>query len=109
MSDWQYQSTPQPSVNGGWYTGTAFPKDAPWRNFPVNPEVSYLIHRNLRSAAPPPGATEQYPTSFRPGNNAPSMPGVLQYSSSNNIMCTQGHDKYLISLPPPKFARYSYY
>ena len=85
--EWVYQHPPMPSHNGGWFTGKAYQADAPWRTFPVTPDVDSIIHHNLRSANPPPGATTQYPGSFRPGNNAQGMPGVHPYGLHNDIMC----------------------
>ena len=67
---------PKPSLNGGLYTGEPFAKNAPYANVPVIPDVGYMIHYNLRSANPPPGAIYQYPGNIRPGNNHQVMPGV---------------------------------
>jgi hypothetical protein len=90
---WTYQQPPAPTVNGGWYTGEQFPQNAPWRSFPVTPDVSALIGQNLLSARPPPGATQQFPGSYRPGNNAQAMPGVVPYpGASNAVMCTTRRD-----------------
>ena len=107
MEPWSYQQPPPPSLNGGWYTGAPFVEGAPWRNVPVMPDVSYMIHTNLLSANPPPGATQQYPGSFRPGNNAQSMAGVAPYGASNSMMCTlpvtsSGGEQ------PARFAKYAY-
>ena len=109
MEDWSYQQPPTPSVNGGWYTGATFPKNAPWRNINVTPDVSFMIHSNLRSAKPPLMALNQYPGSYRPGNNAPSMIGVIPYGVSNDMMCTQPDARpFVFSAPPPKFVKYAY-
>ena len=108
---WRYQQPPRPSLNGGWYTGEKFDDNAPWRNFNVTPDVSYMINRNLKSANPPPGATSQYPGSYRPGNNAQSMPGVAPYGQANDIRCTQATSSstsHLLKVPPPKFSKYAY-
>ena len=69
-------SLPKPSINGGLYTGELFQKGAPWANVPVVPDSGYIIHYNLQSANPPPGAEYQYPSGLRPGNNNPVLPGV---------------------------------
>lgn len=110
MEDWKYQQPPQPTINGGWYTGEPFPTSAPWRNFEVTPDVSFMIHRNLSSANPPPGAIFQYPGSYRPGNNAQSMPGVTPSGGAMDIMCTRSTPKSsVVRAPPPKFSRYAYW
>ena len=38
------------------------------------------VHHNLRSANPPPGATEQYVGTDRLGNNYVSMPGTYWFN-----------------------------
>lgn len=79
---------PPPSLNGGLYTGEPFKKNAPWANVPVIPTVGYMIHYNLRSANPPPGAIYQYPGNIRPGNNHEEMPGVSgKIYEGYNIWC----------------------
>ena len=93
LCDWKYQQPPPPAWNGGWFTGEPYDKDAPWGTVPVIPDVSFLIHNNLLSAQPPPGANIQYPGSFRPGNNAQAMPGIVPNRIKNDLMC---------SLPPVK-------
>jgi hypothetical protein len=73
----QHEPAPAPSLNGGLYTGEPFAPDAPWRNIPVVPDATYLTRVNLLSANPPPGATEQIPGGWRPGNNSyPATPMV---------------------------------
>lgn len=80
---------PKPVLNGGLYTGKPFADNAPWANVPVIPDVSYMIHKNLKSAHPPPGAEFQYPGGNRPGNNTQIMPGVQQSKNNNysNFYC----------------------
>jgi hypothetical protein len=78
---------PQPSLNGGLYTGEPFAKNAPWANVPVVPEGTYMTHVNLRSANPPPGAIYQYAGGIRPGNNYQIMPGVQKVSDKYNMWC----------------------
>lgn len=73
---------PKPSHNGGLYGGAPFATNAPWANVPVIPDVDTYIHKNLRSANPPPMATTQYPGNVRPGNNYQEMPGVKTYDQS---------------------------
>ena len=45
--------------------------------------ITNLIHFNLRSANPPPGATEQYVGTDRLGNNYVPMIGVNWYNPEN--------------------------
>lgn len=86
---------PLRALNGGWYTGEPFTKDAPWANVPVIPDASYMIHYNLRSANPPPGAITQYPSGNRPGNNTQIMYGVVESKGPYNMLMTRevDHDK----------------
>ncbi len=87
MSTYTYYERPPPqALNGGLYTGEPFLKNAPWANIPVIPDADYMIHYNLRSANPPPGALTQYPGMTRPGNNFQAMPGV-KYISNYVIAC----------------------
>ena len=72
---------PPSPPNGGLYGGQQSMK--PWANIPVTPTVANLIHNNLRSANPPPGATEQYPSTERLGNNYIGMPGIHWYNPNN--------------------------
>lgn len=83
---------PPPSLNGGRYTGEAFHKDAPWRNFPALPDAGYLNMIALRSANPPPGAQYQFPGGgLRPGNNTPVLPIEMTDASNRvrglNLVC----------------------
>ena len=64
--------------NGGLYGGQQ--STGAWANIPVVPSDANLIHYNLRSANPPPGATEQYVGTDRPGNNYAPMIGVYWYN-----------------------------
>jgi len=85
-----FDSLPKPSLNGGLYTGEPFQKGAPWGNVPVVPDTGYMIHYNLKSANPPPGAEYQYPTGFRPGNNNPILPGVRSGPAMYGLMVNDG-------------------
>lgn len=91
---WESPQTkaPPPAYNGGLYTGPPFA--GPWGNIPVTPTASNMTHNNLRSAEPPPGATQQYPGSNRQGNNFNAMPGVNWFQKNNQgpyrIQCTTG-------------------
>jgi hypothetical protein len=78
-------SMPPPPVNGGLYGGKQSTK--PWASIPVIPTATYMIHYNLRSANPPPGAIFQYPGGQRTGNNYTPMPGVVWYNDGS-----VGHD-----------------
>ena len=51
----------------------------------VIPTATNMINNNLRSADPPPGATEQYPGTNRLGNNYLPMPGVYWYSDTHPV------------------------
>lgn len=75
-------STIPPSLpNGGLYNAPQV--TAPWGSIAVVPTDSNIIHFNLRSAQPPPGATEQYVSTNRLGNNYTSKTGVYAYNPSD--------------------------
>ena len=79
-------STIPPSLpNGGLYNSPQV--TAPWGSIPIVATDSNLIHLNLRSANPPPGATEQYVSTNRLGNNYTSKTGVYAYNppGANNM------------------------
>lgn len=73
---------PQPEVNGGLYCGPQ--SNAPWMPKAVIPTTTYFMQELLKDCdpPPPPGATEQYPTENRLGNNYTAMPGVNWFNSS---------------------------
>ena len=75
-----YDAAPPAPYNGGLYGGP--PASGPWASIPVTPTAAKMIHENLRSANPPPGATSQYPTAatHRPGNSWSAMPGVSSFA-----------------------------
>lgn len=75
------KAAPAPTHNAGLYSGPAF--SGPWGNIPVTPTTANMIHNNLRSANPPPGATTQYPGTNRSGNSYTAMPGVSWYTSTD--------------------------
>lgn len=88
-----YDPMPPPSYNAGLYTGPPF--DGPWGNIPVTPTSAGTTHNALRSANPPPGATQMYATggTNRPGNSFSAKPGVNHYNGGHsskmyNIKCT---------------------
>lgn len=109
-AQWTYVQPPPPTLNGGWFTGEPYAPDAPWRTINVTPDVAFLVHRNLRSADPPPGAVFHYPGSFRPGNNAQSMPGVAPLGRGLDVMCVQQRapDGGLLQKPAGRFFKYAY-
>lgn len=80
-----YVLPPSHSKNGGLYTGPEPPQGAPWAAIPVLPDVDYMIHTNLRSANPPPGAIYQYPGNIRPGNNFQAFSGLSPYVGKPNF------------------------
>lgn len=83
---------PEPSLNGGLYTGVKFA--GPWGNVPVIPDSGYMIHHNLKSSNPPPGAIYQYPGSIRPGNSYINMYGIQRYQDKSfNIYCIKDDEK----------------
>lgn len=102
----QYSPPPQPSLNGGLYTGQPFQKGAPWANVPVIPDAGYMTHYNLRSANPPTDALFQYPGSIRPGNNWQPMEGLSAYSAHHSMFCTPCKTD---ESTRTKFAQYYYY
>jgi hypothetical protein len=74
---------PPHQPNGGLYGGPECLK--PWMPIPITPTTTNLIQNNLRSANPPPGATEQYVGYIRKGNNYTSMPGVYWYNKTPSL------------------------
>jgi hypothetical protein len=76
------QAIPESAPNGGLYTGPQ--SYNPWSSIPVIPSDTNLIHYNLRSANPPPGATEQYVGTDRLGNNYAPMIGVYWYNPEDS-------------------------
>jgi len=73
---------PNSLPNGGLYSGPQ--STGPWANIPVIPSDTNLIHYNLRSANPPPGATEQYVSTNRLCNNYTPMIGVYWYNPEDS-------------------------
>jgi len=98
MSKNNWSPIPEPTLNGGLYTGQPFSNNAPWANVPVRPTSAYMTHMNLRSANPPLGALFQLQAGHRPGNNSDdAMPGVKQFIGNENfgpfdfmcVLCTK--------------------
>ena len=87
-----------PQVNAGLYGGPQSTR--PWANIAVAPTATNLIHYNLRSANPPPGATVQYPGGDRLGNNYTAMPGVYWYNPDHPIHANQYKIKIAETNPP---------
>lgn len=76
-------SVPDSPPNGGLFNAPQ--ATGPWANIPVIPTDLNLIHYNLRSANPPPGAIVQYVGTDRLGNNYAPMIGVNWYNPNNNM------------------------
>jgi len=104
---------PQPSLNGGLYTGQSFAPGAPWGVVPVVPDAGHMIHYNLRSADPPPGAIYQYPGSIRPGNNFTPMYGIVKLPDKPfDMYCINEKEADILPVPGKnnnnRFVKYSY-
>lgn len=69
-----HTAMPANPINGGIYGGESSKK--PWMPIAITPTATNYIHRNLLSANPPPGATEQYVGTNRLGNNYSATPEV---------------------------------
>tara|TARA_Y100000389_G_C17381872_1_gene474823 strand:+ start:608 stop:1033 length:426 start_codon:yes stop_codon:yes gene_type:complete len=76
-------SMPPPPPHGGLFRGPVLGK--PWEAIPVTPTMTNYIQNNLRSANPPPGATEQYIGGDRLGNNYAPMPGTYWFNPVDRI------------------------
>ena len=74
---------PTPVPNGGLFGGPQ--AQGEYASIYVAPTATNLIHNNLLSANPPPGATEQYIGTNRLGNNYIAMPGVYWYNNTHPI------------------------
>ena len=74
---------PNQQYQGGIYTGPQ--AYGPWGVIPVTPITSNMIHQNLISAYPPPGANVQYPGTNHLGNNFSSMPGIKWYNNTTEM------------------------
>ena len=89
---------PGPSYNGAVTIGEAC--QGGHCSIPVTPLDSNLIHNNLLSANPPPGANINYPGVNRLGNNHLEMPGIHAYVGTEenpgpfNIQCGAGNSKF---------------
>ena len=70
------------TVNGELYGGNESNK--PWMPIKVTPTATNFIQRNLLSANPPPGATEQYVGTNRIGNNYTAMPNIHWFNPSSS-------------------------
>ena len=69
--------------HGGLFSGPE--SNNPWNSIPVTPTMTNYIQNNLRSAHPPPGATEQYIGTNRLGNNYSSKPGVYWFNPTDHM------------------------
>jgi hypothetical protein len=75
---------PEPSINGGLYTGEPFAEGAQYADIKVQPDAFFMNHITLQSANPPPGAMEQAVDNDRPGNN---QQYITEYKNINGILC----------------------
>jgi len=89
---------PPAPVHGGLYNAPETKN--PWNAIAVTPTMTNYIQFNLRSANPPPGATEQYVGTERPGNNYAPMPGTYWFNpktpeqqGKHMIKVTHGKDR----------------
>ena len=82
---WNCENTKAPDQvpNGGLFGGPQ--AMGPYASIHVIPTATNMINNNLRSANPPPGATEQYPGTNRDGNNYVPMPGVFWYNDTHPV------------------------
>ena len=71
-------------VNGGLYGGEQSTK--PWASIHVDVNQNNLMQNNLKSANPPPGASEQYVGGNRLGNNYVIMEKI-KWFNPNNMNC----------------------
>lgn len=68
----------QSPPNGGLYGGPQSYR--PWSSISITPTATNFIYNNLRSANPPPGATQQYISLDRFGNNYSATPEIKWYN-----------------------------
>jgi hypothetical protein len=80
-----YVKVPEPSVNGGHYTGEKFATGAEYRDFPVKADAHYF-NEQLST----PGASSQNVGSQRDGNNLQINSG--KFVNVNGIMCKKSED-----------------
>ena len=82
---WNSASTkaPKSAINGGLFGGEQ--AEGPYASIPVIPTATNMIHNNLLSANPPPGANVQYIGTNRSKNNYVAMPGVYWYSDTHPV------------------------
>lgn len=71
---------PTSSYNGGITVGEKC--IGPHCSISVPPTTGYLVGSNLKSANPPPGALQQYPSTFRLGNNSDVNPRIKKYQGT---------------------------
>lgn len=79
-----YNTQAPPAVpNGGLFGGPQAVGE--YASIHVIPTATNMIHHNLRSANPPPGAINQYPGTNRDTNNYIPMPGVFWYNDTHPV------------------------
>lgn len=74
---------PNSPPNGGLYGGPQ--SDEYWMPQPVVATDTNFTHNLLKSACPPPGATEHYVSNIRPGNNYVAKVGVYKYQDTHPL------------------------
>ena len=77
------ERAPPQVPNAGLFGGPQAMGD--YASIHVIPTATNMINNNLRSANPPPGATEQYPGTNRDGNNYVPMPGVYWLNDTHPV------------------------
>ena len=94
---------PEPLVNGGLFSGPQ--NNSPWMPKPVVPTTTYFMQVLMKNMdpPPPPGATEQYITGNRLGNNYTAMPGVNWYNSGKD-----DSGPYMIKVIDSNFVKKNY-
>jgi len=76
-----YTKIRTPPPNGELYGGPQ--TNRAWGSIHVIPTATNYINNNLHSANPPPGATIQYVSNDRFGNNYSPMPGIQWYNPTS--------------------------
>ena len=83
-------------MNGGLYTGTPFEPDAPWRNYPIQPDAGVYAFNGLRGIAPD-AALHMLPGGgLRIGNNTPLLSQAYAASRLPHLTA--------VCVPPSEYA-----
>lgn len=94
---------PGPSYNGAVTIGE--PCVGGHCPVPAEPTVGYMTYQNLRSANPPPGALTQYASTYRPGNNSDTVPGLGVFRSRSKT--NPGPYRIHVQNPQQSFQQFS--